>query len=336
MKVIDVFNGDADGIFALIQLRKAHPATGEHHLVTGVKRDINLLSKIDKHLAQDAQINALDISFDKNFKDVERLLADAASVFYCDHHKADKLFEHDKLEAIVDTSAFVCTGLLINNNLEKVNSSLGKEHRLWAVAALFGDGLDKVAYQLASECELSNEEVEKVKELGVLVNYNGYGSAIEDLHFHPAELYKLLVEYESPLAVIKDQSSPYHKLASCYAEDLSNALACTPFQNSTEIFAVQLPNEAWSKRISGTYGNRLSKENPDKAVVIATDNPDGTLTISLRAPKSKPHGASTICSRHPSGGGRESAAGVNALEVEQLEDFVLQVANYYADKPATP
>lgn len=38
----DVFNGDADGICALHQLRLARPRP-EAQLVTGVKRDIRLL-----------------------------------------------------------------------------------------------------------------------------------------------------------------------------------------------------------------------------------------------------------------------------------------------------
>ena len=41
----DVFNGDADGICALLQLRLAEPR--EAQLVTGVKRDINLLSRVE-------------------------------------------------------------------------------------------------------------------------------------------------------------------------------------------------------------------------------------------------------------------------------------------------
>jgi len=45
MKYIDVFNGDADGICALHQLRLAEPV--ESTLVTGVKRDINLLQKVE-------------------------------------------------------------------------------------------------------------------------------------------------------------------------------------------------------------------------------------------------------------------------------------------------
>ena len=41
----DVFNGDADGICALIQLRLAEPRP-DAVLVTGVKRDIQLLGHI--------------------------------------------------------------------------------------------------------------------------------------------------------------------------------------------------------------------------------------------------------------------------------------------------
>jgi len=44
MKVYDVFNGDADGICALIQLRLANPS--ESTLVTGVKRDIALARQV--------------------------------------------------------------------------------------------------------------------------------------------------------------------------------------------------------------------------------------------------------------------------------------------------
>ena len=40
----DVFNGDADGLCALQQLRLDRPVASE--LVTGVKRDIQLLNRI--------------------------------------------------------------------------------------------------------------------------------------------------------------------------------------------------------------------------------------------------------------------------------------------------
>mgnify|MGYP007077675083 CR=1 FL=1 len=44
MADFDVFNGDADGICALLQLRFAEPRDAQ--LVTGVKRDIDLLKKV--------------------------------------------------------------------------------------------------------------------------------------------------------------------------------------------------------------------------------------------------------------------------------------------------
>ena len=40
----DVFNGDADGICALVQLRHAEPRNAQ--LITGVKRDISLLKQV--------------------------------------------------------------------------------------------------------------------------------------------------------------------------------------------------------------------------------------------------------------------------------------------------
>ena len=53
-------SGDADGICALIQLRKAEPR--EASLITGVKRDINLLAKVEAVTGD--QITVLDVSMD--------------------------------------------------------------------------------------------------------------------------------------------------------------------------------------------------------------------------------------------------------------------------------
>jgi hypothetical protein len=45
----DIFNGDADGLCALVQLRLQHPI--ETTLVTGVKRDIQLLDRVNAKIA---------------------------------------------------------------------------------------------------------------------------------------------------------------------------------------------------------------------------------------------------------------------------------------------
>ena len=44
MAYIDVFNGDADGLCALHQLRLADPQNST--LITGVKRDIDLVKQV--------------------------------------------------------------------------------------------------------------------------------------------------------------------------------------------------------------------------------------------------------------------------------------------------
>ena len=62
MKRFDVFNGDADGLCALHQLRLAAPADAV--LVTGVKRDIALLSRVDAHAGD--EVTVLDISAEAN------------------------------------------------------------------------------------------------------------------------------------------------------------------------------------------------------------------------------------------------------------------------------
>ena len=59
---IDIFNGDADGICALTQLRNDEPA--DSVLVTGVKRDIELVDKA--RIGSGDRVTVLDVSFDKN------------------------------------------------------------------------------------------------------------------------------------------------------------------------------------------------------------------------------------------------------------------------------
>ena len=84
MSHYDVFNGDADGICALVQLRHAEPR--ESTLVTGVKRDISLLKQVDAQAGD--SITVLDVSLDKNRDALQQVLEAGAEVFYCDHHFA--------------------------------------------------------------------------------------------------------------------------------------------------------------------------------------------------------------------------------------------------------
>jgi len=144
MAHIDIFNGDADGICALTQLRNAEPL--ESTLITGVKRDIALVAKAE--VAAGDRITALDISFDKNREGVLEALEAGAQIFYVDHHFAGEIPENDKLITIIDTDSNVCTSLLVNGHLK------GK-YVEWAVTGAFGDNLKASARTIAGPLGLS-------------------------------------------------------------------------------------------------------------------------------------------------------------------------------------
>ncbi|WP_117236259.1 DHH family phosphoesterase [Vibrio maerlii] len=320
----DVFNGDADGIIALLQLRLAEPK--QSTLVTGVKRDINLVAKVDTTEAD--TLTVLDISMAKNIDGLNRALDAGAKVFYADHHQAGDIPQHENLDANIDLDANTCTALIIDKLLE------GKFHA-WAIAAAYGDNLIAKADELADKAGYSQEQKEQLKELGTLINYNGYGAKVEDLHFSPDELFKALLQYPSPFDVIADSNSPYYQLQKAYQQDMELALAVKPTHQSALLGMFELPNTAASRRISGVYGNLLANQNPDSAHAVLTENvpcPENqeiTYTVSLRAPLSNKQGAGGICGSFPTGGGRAAAAGVNALPKEQVEAFIEAVESYY-------
>ncbi|MFW1507964.1 DHH family phosphoesterase [Vibrio parahaemolyticus] len=315
----DIFNGDADGIIALLQLRLADPIDSQ--LITGVKRDIKLVEKVDVQAGD--ELTVLDISMEKNMAGLEQALAQGAHVFYADHHKAGDIPQHGNLDAHIDLDANMCTALIVDKLLE------GRFHT-WAITAAYGDNLIVKADALAVQAGLNNEQKAQLKELGTLINYNGYGSKVDDLHFHPADLYRALVQYISPFEVIEDKASPYYQLQSAYQQDMDAAQAVPATHESDTLKLFELPNTAASRRISGVYGNWLANQNPDSAHAVLTENADGTYTVSLRAPLNNKQGAVAVCGQFPTGGGREAAAGINALRKEDVNAFIDAVETYYA------
>ncbi|KLN67174.1 DHHA1 domain-containing protein [Vibrio sp. VPAP30] len=314
----DVFNGDADGIIALLQLRLAEPKVAA--LVTGVKRDIRLLDKLEATSGD--SVTVLDISMEQNKVGLEKLLANGLDIFYADHHKSGDIPRNANLDAHIDLDANTCTALIIDELLA------GRYHA-WAITAAYGDNLIAKADELADKEGLSDEQKQQLKELGTLINYNGYGAELEDLHFHPAALFHELLAYDDPFAVIADHNSPFLVLRAAYQADMARALAITAKYRSANLAVFELPNQASSRRISGVYGNHLANQAPNSAHAVLTENRDGTYTVSLRAPLNNKQGAGDICIQFPSGGGRAAAAGVNALPKEQLTAFIEVVEQYY-------
>ncbi len=314
----DVFNGDADGICALTQMRNAQPV--DSTLVTGVKRDISLLRQVD---AQPGDvITVLDISMDKNRDALVDVLEAGASVFYCDHHFAGEIPESEQLTALINTEPDVCTSILVNGYLQGAFVE-------WAVVGAFGDNLFDSAERLARPLGLAGDKVSRLKDLGTYINYNGYGASLEDLHFAPAELYRLVSAHASPFGFMEDSREDFERLEAGYRDDMAAAAARQPEQATAASAVVILPNESWARRVSGVYSNDLANANPDRAHAVLTEKANGNYLVSVRAPLSNKTGADELCMRFPTGGGRKAAAGINDLPADMLGDFMDQFDDFY-------
>jgi hypothetical protein len=316
---IDVFNGDADGICALHQLR-LHDPRPEARLVTGVKRDIALLERLTG--ARACRITVLDISLDRNRAALLQLLDQGNRIFYADHHYSGEIPERDSLQCHIDPSPVVCTSLIIDR-------LLAGRYRPWAIVGAFGDNLDDVAVTLAASLSWPDADIALLKETGRLLNYNGYGMAEVDLLVHPADLFREVHRFGDPRQ-LAGESSLMARLRSGYAEDMRQAEALTPYRiyGSGRVFL--LPDAAWAKRVVGVFANRLAREQPDMAHATLIPKTDGSFLISVRAPLANRQGADTLCRQFVTGGGRASAAGINALPNPQLDEFLAAFADHFA------
>ena len=317
MTYYDVFNGDADGICALHKLRLAQPL--ESTLITGTKRDIQLLQQVQGKAGDN--ITILDISLDQNRAALERLLHQEINISYYDHHFAGDIPSHPNLSAHINTDANVCTSLLVNQALESA-------YLPWAVTAAFGDNLFNTAKQAAEPLHLSNTELQALEYLGTLINYNGYGTTLDDLYFAPDALYRAISHFENPFDFIA-QSPAYQTLAQGYEHDIKQAKAVPIHEQTDDSAILMLPDEAWTRRVSGVYGNLLAREHPDRAHALITQLEGDTYRISVRAPLHHKTGADTLCMQFPTGGGRKAAAGINALPAALLPKFTQAFQQQY-------
>lgn len=311
MSHYDVFNGDADGLCALQQLRLAEPVDGAT-LVTGVKRDITLLKKVEAEAGD--SITVLDISLDKNREDLQRLLDIGATVDYFDHHYAGEILHHPGLTTRIDTSAETCTSLLVNEHLNG-------EHLAWAVTGAFGDNFYDAAHRAAKPLDLSKEQLNTLCELGTCLNYNGYGNNLDDLFFHPRELALKMRLYASPFDFVANEPG-YQTLSEGYADDMRKAEALQAEIDQENHAVYIMPDTPWSRRSSGVYGNQLARKYPQRAHAILTALDNGAYRVSVRAPLSTKTGADELCRQFPSGGGRSAAAGINRLDAADYNHFI--------------
>ena len=317
MKFYDIFNGDADGICALHQLRLEEPRVAV--LVTGAKREIALVQRVDA--AAGDELTVLDISFDTNARAVTRALERGARCRYFDHHHAGAVPQHPNLTAHIDTAPDACTSLIVDRYLS------GRQ-RIWAVVAAFGDNLGDAARTAAQTLKLAPPEIEQLRELGVYINYNAYGETVDDLHYHPADLFATLSRYRQPREFIEGEPV-FEVLKNGYQDDFWQARSVKP-ELATDRAAVHiLPDAAWSRRINGVFGNQLAQDHPARAHAVLVTRSDGFL-VSVRAPLERPRGADALCRKFESGGGRQGAAGINHLPREELPRFVTEFQRQFS------
>lgn len=310
MVFFDVFNGDADGICSLHQLRLVDPRAAT--LVTGVKRDIDLVRRIDAQRGD--SVTVLDVSLDTNRAALVALLERGVRVDYFDHHYAGSIPDHPLLHAVIDTSPSVCTGILVDR-------FLGGRARGWAVVAAFGDALDDAARELASAMALPGDAIDALRSLGEALAYNAYGDVESDLIVPPLELYRALDGWADPLRFARE-AGVVDAIEASRRDDLARVAALVPTRTLAGARVFVLPDAAWSRRVRGILANRLAAEARELAHAVLTPDAEGGYVVSLRAPMLHPEGADHLCRTFPTGGGRRGAAGINHLPRSELDMFI--------------
>ncbi len=267
------------------------------------------------------EITVLDVALARNSAALQRLLARGATCRYFDHHDPGAIPTHPNLRTFIDTAAETCTSLIVDRYLDG-------QSRIWAVIAAFGDNLAPAARQAAAPLRLNAQRLAQLQELGEALNYNAYGDSVDDLNYHPADLYQTVARYADPFAFIVGEPV-FDVLRSARADDLYRAGETKPTVEFPRGAIYVLPDAAWSRRVSGTYANELAARDSGRAHAVLTRGGDG-YRVSVRAPLERPYGANDVCSEFAGGGGRQSAAGIDLLPENEFERFVAAFGKVFA------
>lgn len=314
MADFDLFNGDADGIFSLLQLRQVDPRPDAER-ITGVKRDIKLFSRVAGRAGKGDRVTALDISMAKNTTGLRQVLSDGADVFYVDHHQTGTVPNSDQLTAITDDANETCTAYLVDGHLAGAKAA-------WAVCGAYGDNFHGLADKIMTLRGLSLP-MGRLRELGELVNYNAYGMSVEDLHIHPSSLFEILLGYPGPVEFLEDNHPIFETLQSGHRADWNVAQSAREIDVSDAGQVLSLPSGAASNRIGGLFGNALVDEEPDKGFAVLTELEDGSsYRVSIRAPRGRVSRSAADIATQFGGGGRAAAAGIDALNEMDLARFI--------------
>ena len=279
------YNGDADGICSMVQWGLVHGIEGNR--VTGVKRDIMLLDRISPNSGD--EVIVMDISHARNEKRASEISSSGIAITWFDHHLAGDL--GNEIQSFIDTSPNVCTAKLVEKFLNIPSD--------WSEVALHGDGLSRHSVK------------PELKELGELLNYNGYGGSLDDLHFHPDDLMLKCLHSKSPEEFMKTET--FRILKNGFTKDIEN---CESIGKIDGIFL--LPNLPWARRAVGVFAHRVF-EKLGGTQVIAIDMGEH-LQVSIRGDS----GIGELCAKF-GGGGRQTAGGIDSLPKNQIPQLMNEV-----------
>ena len=310
------FNGDADGLCALQQLRLAGASAAERAatLITGVKRDIALLGRVERGGRGD-DCTVLDISLDVNRAGLLALLETGVAGPLL---RSPLRWRHPAGRE---------AGAHIDLQPERVH-----EHARRSVPGTDVQGAGRSPAPSATACPtrggrwpggraLRRRRPSAAQELGVAVNYNAYGETIADLHVPPVELADEMLGLRRPAGVrrrVGRVPQAGRRLSRRHGAG-APARAVAPGPGRDRLSAA---GPAWARRASGTLANDLAKANAGSAVAIVSSKTDGGYLVSVRVPRDGTTSAEEFCREFPTGGGRRTAAGINNLPAEALNDFV--------------
>lgn len=310
-----VCNGDADGLCAAVQWYMHEP--GPVTLVTGLKRELSLLERVDAGAGD--EINIFDLAMSRNRGALLRLLGAGARVRYFDHHAMDSDVPTGALfEAWVDTASDICTSLLVDRRI-------GGACHGWALVGTYGDNLAEAADRLCADWGYDTGDRLRLRRMGEAINYNAYGDDERDVHIAPARLYKIMIRYRDPRDLLAHEGV-IDEIDALRRRDVHRALAIAPHWQDARGSVLVLPDEPWSRRVVGALANELANAEPQRAhAVLKPQRDGGAYVVSVRAPLEAPHGAHALCHDF-GGGGRARAAGVDSLPASDLDRFVAAFA----------
>jgi hypothetical protein len=268
---------------------------------------------------KDSVFTVFDISLLSNADYMKPILSNGNSIKWFDHHEPGETELGDNFSIKVDADPNCCTNTLVDEYLNGL-------YRPWTICGMYGDNLHEQADKF-NPC-FDESTMSQLKEVGETLNYNGYGNEELDLTVHPKDVYLDLKDYESPFEYRK-KSESYNKIYTQMKSDEAELGSSEILHESETGKVILLPNTRASIRYSGIYSNQQTTDNPDKAFAILTSVDGGNYRISIRSPKTNPHGASKLALQFPTGGGREKAAGVNELPKSELNNFIEKFEEVY-------